>query len=68
MINLEKRIPNIGNIHAIDTIFNQINDRQVNQDGSFRFNNSMITGMNKDTKLNEEPYTSMFAKKGGGIP
>lgn len=62
MINLNDRIPNVRNIHFQDTVFNQIRDSQINQDGSFRFNNSMITGMNKDTKFNEEPYSSIFAK------
>lgn len=43
-------------------LMDQQNYSLINNDGGFRFNTSMITGMNKESKLSQEPYSSIFNK------
>jgi SIR2-like domain len=37
-------------------------DTHLNTDGGFKFDQSFITGLNKNVKLTEEPYASIYAK------
>ncbi len=57
-----KRKPNRGNKKYNLLLQGQQDEYHINPDGSFRYNLSMITGMNKETKLSHEPYSGMFAK------
>lgn len=62
-LNFEtRRSSNIGKINYQSSLMAQGDESFINPDGSFRYKNGMITGMNKETKLSYEPFSSMFAK------